>query len=60
MTRAIIKQTGFDGCESVCVCVCIMAESSLQIASMQPRAVSSRAKCEDWASSKIVLFVTGR
>lgn len=37
-----------------------MAESSLQIASMQLRAVPSRGKCENGASSEIVLFVTGR
>lgn len=43
-----------------CVCVCDMSESCLHIASMQLRAVLSRAKCENGASSKIVLFVTGR
>lgn len=37
-----------------------MGESSLQIASMQPRTVLSRAKCENGALTKIVRFVTGR
>lgn len=58
MTRAIMRQTGFDVRESMFVC--ILAESSLQIASMQLKSVPSRAKCENGASSKIILFVTGR
>lgn len=40
--------------------VCVTSENSLWIASMQLRTVLSRAKCENGALTKIVIFVTGR
>lgn len=52
------KGEGIDGCVSVCVC--IRAESSLQIACIKLRTVLSRAKCENGALTKIVFFVAGR